>query len=75
MGSFTSLCHATSHEDKIDVAYSCVTDEIRLTVWQNELNDDVTVYLSVDDANHLMTLVNIAQMRVKEAINGLRWSN
>jgi len=72
MSTFSSLCHATTHQDKIDVAYSCVTDEIRLTVWQNELNDDVTVYLSVDEANHLMTLINIAETRVRSSANGLR---
>lgn len=65
MSTFSSLCHNKEHNDKIDVAYCFVTDEIRIIVWENDDTRDGTAYLTVDEAKHVVALINQAIERVE----------
>ena len=64
MSTFSSLCHNRSHDDKIDVAYCFVTDQIRIIVWENDDTRD-GAYLTVDEAKHVIALMNLALERVE----------
>jgi len=60
VSTFSSLCHNKEHQDKIDVAYCFVTDQIRVVVWENDDDTDGTAYLNVDEAIHLVSLLSEA---------------
>jgi hypothetical protein len=64
MSTFTSLCRDKEHKDKIDVAHSFVTDEIRLVVWEDESQLERTVYLTPDEALHLHFLLTGAFTKI-----------
>lgn len=60
MSTFASLCHDKSHNDKIDVAHSFVTDEVRLIIWKDDDGLGATVLLNIDEAKHVIDLINKA---------------
>ena len=64
MSTFTSLCHNKAHNDKIDVAYSFVTDEVRLIIWKDDDGFGATALLSVDEATHVIALMSEAIERI-----------
>jgi hypothetical protein len=67
VSTFSSLCHNKEHEHKIDVAYCYVTDQIRIIVWENDDTHDGTAYLDVDEAKHVVALMNQAIERALES--------
>ena len=64
MSTFASLCHNKAHNDKIDVAYSFVTDEVRLIIWKDDDGFSATALLSVDEATHVIALMSEAIERI-----------
>lgn len=64
MSTFASMCHDKEHNDKIDVAYSFVTDQIRIIVWEDDDKQSTTTYLTVDESLHLISLCSEAVKRV-----------
>ena len=65
MSTFASLCFNKFHEHKIDVAYSFVEDEVRLIVWKDDDGFSTTTYLSIDEAKHIIALMNQAIERIE----------
>ena len=65
MSTFASLCR-DNHEDPIDVAWSLVTDEVRLWVKLDEDGQETTTYLTVDEAKHLIDLIHIAIEKIQK---------
>jgi len=48
---YSSLCR--DHEDKFDVAFSCVEDEVRVIIWKCEdTGNQAEMYLTGDEAYH-----------------------
>lgn len=57
MSVYSSICRE-DHNDPMDVAYSCVENEIRLVDWNYE-NDGTTI-MTTDQARHLIALIEQA---------------
>ena len=62
MSVYASICRE-EHGDPMDVAYSCVANEIRLVDWNYE-NDGITI-MSTDQARHLIDLIKEAIERAE----------
>jgi hypothetical protein len=60
MSVFSSLCFDHYQDDPIDVAYSVVEPEVRLWVKCDEDGSETTTYLTVEQAKHLVELINTA---------------
>ena len=70
MSTFSAQCHLKDHKDKIDVAYSFVTDEVRLIVWEDDDGNSTTTYLSVDETKHIIVLMNQAIKEIEKELHG-----
>lgn len=64
MSIFTSICQDKEHNDKIDVAFSSLTNEVRLVIWEYKEQPERNVYLTLDETLHLIYLLSTTITKV-----------